>query len=66
MFMFSATVICLCFQQLCTALHEAARRGHADIARMLLEKNADVNAEAKVMWALHVLIVCSDAFDSRI
>ena len=35
-------------QQHFTALHEAARYGHTVTARMLIEKNSNVNAEAIV------------------
>ena len=38
-----------------TCLHKAAEKGHTSIARLLIEKGADVEAttEAKVMTALH-------------
>ena len=45
---YSNTDIFFNLQQHFTPLHEAARYGHAVTARMLIEKNSNVNAEAIV------------------
>ena len=40
--------ILVIFQLRCTPLHEAVRNGHTVVAWMLIEKHANVNAEAMV------------------
>ena len=36
------------YQDGCTALHHAASSGHTEVARLLLERGADINSQNKV------------------
>jgi len=45
-------------QKVETPLHMAARAGHMDVAKYLIQNKAKINAKAKVGRSSHVLVQC--------
>lgn len=43
----------LCAQDGWTALHLASQEGHADVVRVLIEANAYINQQNKVIYSMH-------------